>query len=84
MKPISRRCVLLALSAMPVVALSNRMEALRNPAMTVGQAMHYLCEEVFPTSNEKDYGTDLNPESQGVTRGVGQFHVTSVGKRSFA
>ncbi len=52
--------------------------------MTVGQAMHYLCEEVFPTSNEKDYGTDLNPESQGVTRGVGQFHVTSVGKRSFA
>jgi hypothetical protein len=84
MKSISRRRVLLALGAMPVIALSKSIEALRNPTMTVGQAMHYLCEEVFPTSNEKGYRMNLDPEPQGVTRGIKQFHIASVKKRGFA
>ena len=83
MKSVSRRSVLLAMGAMPVIAISNRMGTLRYPAMTVGQAMHYLCEEVFPTSNEKNYRTGLEPDSQGVTRGLGQLHVASLRKRRF-
>lgn len=84
MKSISRRRVLLAMGAMPVIALSHRMKALQNPALTVGEAMRYLYEEVFPTSNEKGYRIGLDPESRGVTRGIKQFHIASVAKRGFA
>jgi len=53
MKSVSRRRVLLVMGAVPVIALSKRLEGLRRRTMTVGEAMRYLCEEVFPTGNEK-------------------------------
>jgi hypothetical protein len=45
MRSTSRRRVLLAMGAMPIMTL------------TAGQAMRYLCEEVFPSGNEKAYYT---------------------------
>ena len=84
MKSVSRRRVLLVMGAVPVIALSKRLENLLKPKLTVGEAMRYLCEEVFPTSNEKSFGSGLDPESQSVARAVRQFHIDSVEKRSFA
>jgi len=83
MKFVSRRNVLLAMGVMPVIAISNGVWSLRKPAMTVGQVMDYLCEEVFPTSNERDYRTNLDPGSRGMTRGLRQLRVASLGRRSF-
>jgi hypothetical protein len=84
MKSVSRRRVLLVMEVMPVIALSERLEGLRKPKMTVGEAMRYLCEEVFPTGNEKSFESGLDPESQSVARAVGQFHIDSVERRGFA
>ena len=74
MKSVSRRRVLLVMEVMPVIALSERLEGLRKPKMTVGEAMRYLCEEVFPTGNEKKCRFGLDHESQGVPSGFWQIH----------
>ncbi|WP_454734398.1 hypothetical protein [Cupriavidus pauculus] len=84
MKSVSRRRVLLVMGAVPVIALSKRLENLLKPKMTVGEAMRYLCEEVFPTSNEKSFVSGLDRESQSVTRAVRQFHIDSVERGGFA
>ncbi|MBY4734518.1 hypothetical protein [Cupriavidus pauculus] len=74
MKSVSRRRVLLVMGAVPVIALSKRLENLLKPKMTVGEAMRYLCEEVFPTGNEKRCRFGLDHESQDMSSGFKQIH----------
>jgi hypothetical protein len=74
MKSVSRRRVLMVMGAMPVIALSKRLENLLKPKMTVGEAMQYLCEEVFPTGNEKRCRFGLDHESQDMSSVFRQIH----------
>ncbi len=53
MKMSSRRTVLLTLVVAPVVSLTPRIPFCAPHAMTVGEAMRYLCEEVFPSPCQK-------------------------------
>ncbi|AWV03410.1 hypothetical protein DM992_29595 [Burkholderia sp. JP2-270] len=62
MKTLSRREILMALVAAPVVALTPRIAFGAQRAMTVGEAMRYLDEHVFPSPcqkrNELHYSAD--------------------------
>ncbi len=49
MKTLSRREILIALIAAPVVILTPRILLGAPRAMTVGEVMRYVCEEVFPS-----------------------------------
>lgn len=48
-----RRRVLLALGATPIATLANGIRPLTIPPMKVGEAMRYVCDEVFPSVNQR-------------------------------
>ncbi|ONV41392.1 hypothetical protein A8H27_10800 [Burkholderia cenocepacia] len=53
MKTLSRRKVLLTLLAVPVATILPRISLSAPRAMTVNEAMRFLCDEVFPSPCQK-------------------------------
>lgn len=53
MNTFSRRRALLTLAAAPVVMLTSSPSFPKPNAPSVGEAIRYLCEEVFPSGHQK-------------------------------
>jgi hypothetical protein len=53
MSTFSRRRVLLTLGAAPVAVLTSGTSFAMPANLSVGEAMRYLCEEAFPSANQK-------------------------------
>ncbi|WP_454732682.1 MULTISPECIES: hypothetical protein [Cupriavidus] len=55
MSKFSRRRMLLAMTAAPVSMLASGHSLASPSNFSVGEAMRYLCEEVFPSVHQKRY-----------------------------
>lgn len=53
MSKFTRRRMLLAMSAAPVSMLASGYSSASARNLSVGEAMRYLCEDVFPSAHQK-------------------------------
>lgn len=61
MTSLTRRRVLLALGLAPIATLPAVLPPSVRPPMTVAEAIRYVCDEVFPTTNHRlDRQSDLS------------------------